>query len=173
MLDHTVAWSSTIYSCTVYSVPRSYSSTVLRVGIYSHFWLLLHEYTLLYSTMYTYMYIDIQRIQYTDSMAPSFVKFCQVYHAFARAHTNVYFGQILLLHEYTLHSYTTKYTLHYVYSHTVSAPGAELMHCTVSHSSDLNVSRLFQPGLKGPKTARLTLLVQKLARSAWIEKEWI
>ena len=84
-----------------------------RVGIYSHFWLLLHEYTLLY--MYTYMYIDIQRIQYTDSMAPSFVKFCQVYHAFARAHTTVYLGPILLLHEYTLHSYTTKYTLHYVY----------------------------------------------------------
>ena len=54
------------------------------VRIYSHFWLLLHEYTLLY--MYTYMYIDIQRIQYTDSMAPSFVKFCQVYHAFARTH---------------------------------------------------------------------------------------
>ena len=56
-------------------------------------------------------------IQYTDSMAPSFVKFCQVYHAFARAHTSVYFAAILLLHEYTLHSYTTKYTLHYVYSH--------------------------------------------------------
>ena len=88
---------------------------IVRVGIYSHFWLLLHEYTLLY--MYTYMYIDIQRIQYTDSMAPSFVKFCQVYHAFARAHTTVYLGPILLLHEYTLHSYTTKYTLHYVYSH--------------------------------------------------------
>ena len=82
-----------------------------RVGIYSHFWLLLHEYTLLY--MYMYMYIDIQHIQYTDSMAPSFVKFCQVYHAFARAHTTVYLGPILLLHEYTLHSYTTKYTLHY------------------------------------------------------------
>ena len=49
-------------------------------------------------------------------MAPSFVKFCQVYHAFARAHTTVYLGPILLLHEYTLHSYTTKYTLHYVYS---------------------------------------------------------
>ena len=65
------------------------------------------------------MYIDIQRIQYTDSMAPSFVKFCQVYHAFARAHTTVYFRPILLLHEYTLHSYTTKYTLHYVYSHPV------------------------------------------------------
>ena len=80
--------------------------------------LLLHEYTLLDLVlyMYTYMYIDIQRIQYTDSMAPSFVKFCQVYHAFARAHTTVYFGPILLLHEYTLHSYTTKYTLHYVYS---------------------------------------------------------
>ena len=30
----------------------------------------------------------------------------------------------------------------------------------------LNGSRLFQPGLKGPKTARLTLLVQKLTRSA-------
>ena len=88
---------------------------LLRVGIYSHFWLLLHEYTLLY--MYMYMYIDIQRIQYTDSMAPSFVKFCQVYHAFARAHTTVYLGPILLLHEYTLHSYTTKYTLHYVYSY--------------------------------------------------------
>ena len=85
----------------------------VRVGIYSHFWLLLHEYTLLY--MYLYMYIDIQHIQYTDSMAPSFVKFCQVYHAFARTHTSVYFGPILLLHEYTLHSYTTKYTLHYVY----------------------------------------------------------
>ncbi len=84
-----------------------------RVGIYSHFWLLLHEYTLLY--MYMYMYIDMQHIQYTDSMAPSFVKFCQVYHAFARTHTSVYFGPILLLHEYTLHSYTTKYTLHYVY----------------------------------------------------------
>ena len=91
------------------------SRPAARVGIYSHFWLLLHEYTLLY--MYTYMYIDIQRIQYTDSMAPSFVKFCQVYHAFARAHTTVYLGPILLLHEYTLHSYTTKYTLHYVYSH--------------------------------------------------------
>ena len=50
-------------------------------------------------------------------MAPSFVKFCQVYHAFARAHTTVYLGPILLLHEYTLHSYTTKYTLHYVYSY--------------------------------------------------------
>ena len=62
-----------------------------------------------------YMYIDIHRIQYTDSMAPSFVKFCQVYHAFARAHTSVYFGPILLLHVYTLHSYTTKYTLHYLY----------------------------------------------------------
>ena len=95
----------------------------IRVGIYSHFWLLLHEYTLLY--MYTYMYIDIQRIQYTDSMAPSFVKFCQVYHAFARAHTSVYFGPILLLHEYTLHSYTTKYTLHYVYSH----PGCHCWLC--------------------------------------------
>ena len=59
------------------------------------------------------------RIQYTDSMAPSFVKFCQVYHAFARAHTTVYLGPILLLHEYTLHSYTTKYTLHYVYSNPV------------------------------------------------------
>ena len=37
------------------------------------------------------------------------------YHACARTHTSVYFGPILLLHEYTLHSYTTKYTLHYVY----------------------------------------------------------
>ena len=73
-----------------------------RVGIYSHFWLLLHEYTLLY--MYTYMYIDIQRIQYTDSMAPSFVKFCQVYHAFARTHTSVYFRPILLL---LVHVYPT------------------------------------------------------------------
>ena len=90
-------------------------SHVIRAAVYSHFWLLLHEYTLLY--MYLYMYIDIQHIQYTDSMAPSFVKFCQVYHAFARTHTSVYFGPILLLHEYTLHSYTTKYTLHYVYSH--------------------------------------------------------
>ena len=44
-------------------------------------------------------------------MAPSFVKFCQVYHSFARAHTTVYLGPILLLHAYTLHSYTTKYTL--------------------------------------------------------------
>ena len=86
------------------------------MGIYSHFWLLLHEYTLLY--MYTYMYIDIQRIQYTDSMAPSFVKFTM----HARAHTSVYFGPILLLHEYTLHSYTTKYTLHYVYSHPAPDP---------------------------------------------------
>ena len=32
---------------------------------------------------------------------PSFVKFCQVYHAFARTHTSVYFKPILLLHVYT------------------------------------------------------------------------
>ena len=102
-----------------------------RASIYSHFWLLLHEYTLLY--MYTYMYIDIQRIQYTDSMAPSFVKFCQVYHAFARAHTTVYLGPILLLHEYTLHSYTTKYTLHYVYSSP--DPYIEGVHEWVGHSN--------------------------------------
>ena len=46
-----------------------------RAGIYSHFWLLLHEYTLLYT--YTYTYIDIQRIQYTDSMVPSFARMQQ------------------------------------------------------------------------------------------------
>ena len=108
----------TVYSHPV-ACPAAARGRAARAAIYSHFWLLLHEYTLLY--MYTYMYIDIQRIQYTDSMAPSFVKFCQVYHAFARTHTSVYFGPILLLHEYTLHSYTTKYTLHYVYSH----PGHE------------------------------------------------
>ena len=100
------------------SPPSVIALRPIRIGIYSHFWLLLQEYTgtCMYMYMYTYMYIDIHRIQHTDSMAPSFVKFCQVYHAFARAHTSVYFGPILLLHEYTLHSYTTKYTLHYVYS---------------------------------------------------------
>ena len=85
----------------------------IRVGIYSHFWLLLHEYTLLY--MYTYMYIDIQRIQYTDSMAPSFVKFCQVYHAFARTHTSVYFGPILLSGTlYVEHLYKTYITIYII-----------------------------------------------------------
>ena len=64
----------------------------------------------------------VYNIQTADSMAPSFVKFCQVYHAFARTHTSVYFGPILLLHEYTLHSYTTKYTLHYVL-YVYSNPG--------------------------------------------------
>ena len=49
-------------------------SAVARVGIYSHFWLLLQEYTLLYMYMYMYMYINIQRIQYTDSMVPSFAR---------------------------------------------------------------------------------------------------
>eukprot|EP01048_Picozoa_sp_COSAG05_P006169 COSAG05_NODE_388_length_10440_cov_10.200677_4_plen_73_part_00 len=63
------------------------------------------------------MYIDYtvysvySIVRYYRQHGAKFVKFTM----HARAHTSVYFGPILLLHEYTLHSYTTKYTLHYVY----------------------------------------------------------
>ena len=100
------------------------------------------KYTLQYTYIYIqYTYIDIHRIQYTDSMVPSFTMHARIlpcmrsfYHACARIHTSVYFRPILLLHVYKLHSYTTKYTLHYVYSIPAS-PGCD-------HSNAQTIQRI-------------------------------
>ena len=97
MHDQTAACAQNLAPCCLYIVYAVYRYT----------------YMYMYTYMYVYMYIDIQRIQYTESMAPSFVKFCQVYHAFARAHTSVYFGPILLLLYMNIHYTPTLQNIHY------------------------------------------------------------
>ena len=79
--------SARMHARAVHQHAHARDACATRAAIYSHFWLLLQEYTLLYT--YTYTYIDIQRIQYTDSMVPSFANF-RLFTMHARASIPVY-----------------------------------------------------------------------------------